>query len=464
MITSAPRAPSPSRQAETSGTAPGWRAGTLTYTSAGLVALFAWLLWGDFAWQLKERAAVPVAQLMLRRFGASDFLVSLLVGSVPAALGMMLGPWVSVRSDRHRGPWGRRIPYLLVPTPFIVLGMAGLAWTPALGAWMHEALGASSPGADWCRLVVFTFFWGLFEIFTLVANAVFGGLINDVVPAALVGRFFGLFRAVGLLAGILFNFWLIGHAEEHFTAIFLGLAAVYGAGFTVMCLRVKEGDYPPAPLAAPGEGRMEGVKAYVRECFSRPFYLWVFLALMLGNLAAGPVNSFSVFYAKSIGMDMGAYGKLLVATYVASFALSFLLGWLADKFHPIRLGLAAIGLYAAAMLWGGIAATDTSRFGAAFIAHGVLTGSFITGTASLGQRLFPAGKFAQFASAAGILGALGYVVLPPATGLWLDLTGHVYRHTFTASGVLALLALGAFGKVYQHYRRLGGDAGYRPRD
>jgi MFS family permease len=439
-----------------------WRVGTLTYTSAGLLALFAWLLWGDFAWQLKERAAIPVAQLMLRQFGASDLLVSILVGSVPAALGMILGPIVSVRSDRHRGRWGRRIPYLLVPTPFIVIGMVGLAWTPSLGAWVHQVWGAGSPGEDVCRLIAFTFFWGLFEIFTVIANAVFGGLINDVVPPALIGRFFGLFRAVSQLAGILFNFWLIGHAEEHFTAIFLGLAFIYGAGFAVMCLRVKEGDYPLPPPPPPKTNRIAPVKSYLSECYTQPFYLWIFVALMLGNLACGPVNSFSVFYAKSIGMDMTTYGKLLVATYVTSFALSFFLGWLADKFHPIRVGLVTIGLYAGMMLWGGFAATDTASFGLAFIAHGVLTGTFITATASLGQRLFPATKFAQFSSAAGILAALGYVVLPPATGLWLDLTGHVYRHTFTASGLLALLAFGAFIKVYHHYRALGGDSYYRP--
>jgi len=47
---------------------------------------------------------------------------------------------------------------------------------------------------------------------------------------------------------------------------------------------------------------------------------------------------------------------------------------------------------------------------------------------------------------------------------WLDPTGHVDRHTFTASGLLALLALGAFAKVYQSYRALGGDAGYRAQE
>jgi len=37
-----------------------WRVGTLTYTGAGLVTLTAWLLWGDFAWWMRERSATSV--------------------------------------------------------------------------------------------------------------------------------------------------------------------------------------------------------------------------------------------------------------------------------------------------------------------------------------------------------------------------------------------------------------------
>ncbi|MEZ0217694.1 MAG: MFS transporter [Rariglobus sp.] len=432
------------------------RAGTLVYNRRSLGRLFGWLLWGDFAWQIKERAAVPVAQLMLKQFGASDFLLSLLVGSLPAGLGMIVGPAVGVRSDRHRGRRGRRIPFLLFSTPFVVAGMIGLAFAPQLGAALDAVLGASSPGTAVCRLIAFAAAWSLFEIFTLIANAVFGGLINDVVPASLIGRFFGLFRAVSLVAGVVFNYWLIGHAEENFQIIFLGIALLYGAGFTLMCLAVREGEYPPPPPRADG-GRFSALASYLRECFANRFYLWVFIALMLGNLAGGPVNSFSVLYAKSIGMDMTAYGKLLVATYVASFTLSFGIGWLADRFHPLRVGMVALALYAGVMVWGGIAATDTTRFAVAFIAHGILAGAFLTGTASLGQRLFPALKFAQFASAAGVVSAFGYMVLPPAIGLALDHTGHVYRHTFTASGVLAALALAAFVMVYRQFRLLSPD-------
>jgi hypothetical protein len=41
-----------------------WAVGTLTYTAGGLAVLFLWLLFGDFAWNIKQRAVDPVAQLL----------------------------------------------------------------------------------------------------------------------------------------------------------------------------------------------------------------------------------------------------------------------------------------------------------------------------------------------------------------------------------------------------------------
>lgn len=439
--------------------------GTLVYTGSGLAVLFAWLLWGDFAWNMKERAIGPVAQLLLRQLGATDFVVGLLIGSLPAAIGLILGPVISVRSDRHRGRWGRRIPYLLIPTPIIAFSLAGLAFTAPLGAVLHGALGAGSPGEIACRLIVFGFFWTTFEIFQTIAQSVFGGLINDVVPPEVIGRFFGLFRAVSLIAGMVFNFWLIGYAETHALVIFLGLSALYGAGFSLMCLKVKEGDYPPPPPPEPGSAlaRVAGpVRVYLRECFANPYYLWVFLALMLATLSGGPVNSFSVFYAKSLGLEMDAYGKLIGITFACSLALTWFLGSLADRYHPLRIGLVAMLAYAAVMLWAGAAADDARTFSIALVAHGVLQGVYNTGTASICQRLFPRLKFAQFASAAGIISAFGYMIMPPLLGKYLDLNGHVYRHTFMFSGALGLAAFAFLLVVWRGFRRHGGPENYTP--
>lgn len=458
-MSSAPLSAAPAVEAKRT-----WRAGALVYTPGSLAALFGWLLWGDFAFQLKERILVVAAPLMLRQFQASDFLVGLLVGSLPQALGMIITPIIGVKSDRHRSRWGRRIPFLVGPAPIASAALIGMAYTPELGAWLHALLlGADVLGVVACQLLAFAVCWTVFDLFTVFVNAIFESLINDVVPRTLIGKFFGLFRAVSLLAGIIFNFWIIGHVQEYFRIIFIALAVVYGGGLCLMCLYVKEGPLPPPdPEAQAKPGFLRSTKTYFKECFANPYYLWVFAAMTLGSLAGGPVNTFSIFYAQSLGMSMERYGKLLVVTFVVSFSLSFVLGWLADKFHPVRIGIATLVLYAGTMAWGAFFATSEAAFTVVFILHGVLMGSYLTGTASMRQRLFPAEKFAQFWSASNIVIGLGYVVVPPAVGLWLDATGNVYRYTFAGSAAIAVGGLVAYLVVFRRFMALGGPRAYVP--
>lgn len=442
-----------------------WKAGTLTYSAAGLVVLFCWLLWGDFAWNMKERAIQPMSQMLFKQFKASDLVIGLMVTSLPAALGMLLGPIISVKSDNHRGRFGRRIPYLLIPTPIAAAAMVGMGYTPQLAELLAAALGDRAPDVLTCRLIVFGALWTFFEVFTVIANAVFVGLINDVVPQAVIGRFFALFRIVSLGAGIIFNTFLMGHAEENFKLIFIALGVLYGVGFTLMCLFVKEGEYPPP--APRGEGVFvsrvaEPVKAYFKECAAHPFYLWIFLAAMLGNAAFLPINSFDVPYIKSIGMSLERFGELRSITYTISICLAFVIGWLADKFHPIRIGIFSLGAYAIISLWAGLVATDVTTFSIAYVAHGVISGVFFTGTASLFPRLFPRAKFAQFASAAGIILALGFICIPPLVGRLLDVTGHIYHYTFVVGGGVALLGMIVFTMLYRKFCALGGIKGYTP--
>ncbi|WP_394475295.1 MFS transporter [Roseateles sp. LYH14W] len=436
-----------------------WQQGSLVYGVGGLAVLFAWLLLGDFAWSLKERAVVPVAQVLLKQLQASDFFIALVVGSLPAALGMLLGPVIAVRSDRHRGRLGRRIPYLLLPTPPIVIGLLGMAATPVAGAWLSELAGLSP---RLCQLAWFTLMWTVFEVASVTANAVFGGLINDVVPQPLVGRFYGLFRATSLLAGIGFSSHVLGHAEQQFAAIFTGIALIYGLCFALLCWRVKEGSYPPPePVPAEEGGWVAGTRRYLRECFSHRFYVLLFVAMMLGLVSGSPVNSFGVFYAKQVGLGLDGYGKALAISYGFSLVLALPVGWLADRWHPLRVGLGAIAVYAACMLVAGLWVQDAQQFGFAFVLHGVVSGVYLTGTAALGQYLFPRASFAQFFSAMNLLAALGYMLVAPGMGAWLDATGSHYRHTFIASGVLAAGSALCYVLLARQMRALGGFAAYR---
>lgn len=440
-----------------------WSVGTLTYTLSGLVLLGVWLVMGDLAYYLRERSAAPVTQLMLKKYGATDFVTGIFLLTIPWTAILFVGPAVSYWSDRYRGRWGRRIPFLMVPIPFVTLSMIGLAFSPTLGARLHEWLGGDPLQPNRSILLVMGLCWAVFEIGVVISNSVFGGLINDVVPRDLLGRFYGMFRAVGLAVGVLFNYKIIGHAEEHFTVILATIGVVYGIAFTTMCLRVKEGHYPPPP--PPAAGQMAGpvrqaVAGYFRDCFARPYYLWVFVFLGLANLAFVPVNTFSIYAAKSYGLSMESYGKYLVATFLCSFALAVPLGWLADRFHPLRVGLVALGVYVALMGAGFLWMRDSASFGWMFLAHGVLSGSFFTGFAAITQLLFPTQKFAQFAAAAGLVAAVFNMALGPMLGGALDALGNDYRYTFLAGGLIGFIAIMAGLVVHARWRRLGGKNHY----
>ncbi|NBY65681.1 MAG: MFS transporter, partial [Verrucomicrobia bacterium] len=231
-----------------------WQVGTLTYSAFGLATLTFWLLWGDVAWSMRDRSVPSVMQLLFQKFGASNFVSSLLISTLPYGLILLIGPIVSYRSDRHRSRWGRRIPFLALHIPFVVLSMVAVAFSPSLGQLLHQILGQFSPGLSTCTLIIIAMGWGVFELATVVANAVFYGLINDVVPSSLLGRFYGVFRAISLIASILFNYYVFGKAEQHFPLVFLGIGLVYGLSFTMMCLKVKEGEYSPPPQPKEGAG------------------------------------------------------------------------------------------------------------------------------------------------------------------------------------------------------------------
>jgi MFS family permease len=433
----------------------------LTYTKGQLASLFFWLLWGDFAWSMRERSIAPMAQLIIKKMGASDVLMSLFLVTLPAVVGIVLGPVISFRSDRHRGRWGRRIPYIALTTPVAVVAMIGLGLSAVIGRSL-PAVNAGGEAHGQIVLLWFGAFWGLFEIAAVASNAVFGALINDVVPHDLLGRFYGLFRALSLIAGMLFNFKLLKLAEAHASEMFFALAAVYGAGFALMCMKVKEGEYPPPDDVLPGThpGVVAQARLYMKECFATPFYLRLIAAMVLSSLVFLPVNLYGIPFAQSLHVGMDEYGRYLGETYFLSLCLSYALGWLADRFHPLRTGIAAMASYGIVALCGGLFAVTPKTYGLVLVAQGVLAGAYFTSTASLGQRLFPKLRFAQFASAAALLSALANMAVAPAVGLYLDRNGHVYRDTYLIGAALAAVTVVMLVRAHAGFMKLGGPAAY----
>ncbi len=438
-----------------------WSAGTLNYTAGGLLLLVLLLLGGDFAWSMRERSVQPLFQILLRKYESSDFLTSLLLGSIPACITVLVWPVVSVWSDRTRTRWGRRIPFLFFPTPFIFGAMVGLGYAPDIGVWLHRLAGGTGSPNPYI-LAVFGLFWVVFEVFAMVTNSVFYGLVNDTVPRTMIGRFFGLFRMASLGAGVYFNFSLIGYAETHAKEVFLGIATLYLVGFTVMCLFVKEGAYPPPPPRKEKEGIAAKVGCYFRECTQHRFYTLAFITLALANIAAQPINLFSIFTAKSYGIETAQYGKFLAVSYVCSFVLSFPLGWLSDRYHPMRTSFLCLGIYALVMTAGFFMVHTAEAFGVFFIIHTVLSGCFFTASMALYPMVFPKAQFSQFYSAYSLLNNILLFGAAPLLGLVLKFSNSWYLLTFLISGGLGLFSLGIWVYWWRLFNKLGGVKHFVP--
>lgn len=465
-----------------------WQVNGLVYTAGGLVALFALMLTGDFAWAFKDRSVAMITKVLFKQYGASDFVNGLLITSLPMILGVILTPIVSYRSDRHRGKLGRRIPYLLVTTPIAVFAMVGLAFSPMLGEWL-STLGLE---INVTTLILLGTFWMLFEFAMMIAGAVFNAFANDVIPAELLGRFFGLFRIVSLAAGIIFSYWLLGWCGSHSMWLFLGVAVLYGAGMMLLCFKIKEGKYPPPPVEQPGQSKFHALgaaKTYFKECFGNPYYILVFVVLLLLPLGASPYNAYCVFYANDLGLTLGDFGRFMSYSFVVSAILAFPVGALADKFHPLRVCVLLTALSLIIMVLCGLFITgprmvwaaehvvhllnaigfdvvynahEAQRlaFGTAEISCSVTNGLYATASASLAMRLLPRDRFAQFSSAAGLFSAAVSIVIVPLVGLILDNTGNNYLYLFWMGAIFN--AIGVLGGVilYIKFVQLGGVKNY----
>ena len=177
-------------------------------------------------------------------------------------------------------------------------------------------------------------------------------------------------------------------------------------------------------------------------------------------MLAFAISTLNDVLAKSLGMDLGAYGKVLALTYGVSLVISYPIGALADRFHPLRVSLVVLAFYAAAVLWGGLYATTPKNFAIAAAAHGILSGIWMTSTASIAQRLLPASKFGQYSSACSFVGATAGMLIPALVGIFLDATGNAYRFTYFISFGLAVAGLFSGLMLHHRFMKLGGHKHY----
>lgn len=461
-----------------------YQAGTLTYTKAGLVMLFVWLLWGDFCFQLMETAVPSTMLLKFKALGAPNALIGTIMGAIPGVINMTLNPVISVRSDRCRSRWGRRIPFILFTLPFLVVCLFGLAFSDNVAAWLRVVFMTylNKYSAATVSLTVLGGFLALFAFFNTFVNSIFWYLFNDVVPEHLLARFTSWFRLVGMGAGSLYSLFFLKHAGTHSAAILSSAALIYFFGFGLMCLRVKEGKYPPPPENIDGgKGVVSVIKTYGKECMGLVHYWYIFLVVMgMSVIYAG--NMFTLYYNQATGLSLDSIGKLGFVGTLGSLIAVPLSGWLADKYHPIRvvvigLVLQIIIVVPLSMIWlfwqpAGNVVFYVRLAGAAVIGTfgiGLPVGTLVQLVEGpLIMRIFPRERYGQFCSAASIFRSISGIVAGMIVGAFLDMLTARWGSR-AAYCCLPLWFLPAYVmmlffmiKLYGSWQRYGGDEAYIP--
>jgi Na+/melibiose symporter-like transporter len=370
--------------------------------------------------------------------------VAILVSALPALLGSVLVPVIGFHSDRTRSRWGRRLPFLMVMMPVSAASMIALGYCTALGALTDRLLGGLSPGLDACALFWFCLFWTLFEATVFVTLGLYSGLVNDVIPRPILGRFYAGFRIVSLGAGVLFNLWIFHLTSNHLREVFLGIGLFFGLACMLMCTRIREGEYEaaPAPAREPAWQALGSMaRTYWRECFTDRYYLMIFSTLMAAELAFVPFNTFYQFYAESLGMDKAMLGRLLATSYLISIGLSFVIGYLVDRYSAALMSLISMVLYLGVSAVGFAGVDDQASFALLYIAHVVVSGAYYTAAASLPMVLFPRARFLQFDAGKRLFNSAGTILLSFLLGPLLDWSGHRYQLTLLAGTLTAACAL-----------------------
>ncbi|MDB5327414.1 MAG: hypothetical protein JWM57_2983 [Phycisphaerales bacterium] len=452
-----------------------YHVGTLRYTSRALAVLCFWLLWGDVCYVLMESVVPSILPLKLQNLGASNMTMALILGTVPQGISLVFNPIISLKSDRHRGPWGRRIPFILFSLPPLVLCLAGLAFGDRMASWVGRQLdghgAAVSPVA--LALGVTAVLMMLFAFFNTFINSVFWYLFNDVVPEKLLARFMSWFRVVSVASVSLYNFCIFRFAGTHATAILLGAAVLYAIGFSLMCFFVREGEYPP-PRNSGKTGVVAAVKTYAHECHGLAHYRYVFL-VAIGAGAGTAGTDFMLFFYQSTGLDLQMIGTIRGVEGLAMIVGVLISGWLADRFHPIRVVIAGVLLqltlaFPATLLW--LFWEPSPRV--SYYLWLAITISLIAPAKAmvsvldppLFMRIFPRENYGQFCSANALWRSAAMILGALVVGAYLDVLGKYFGKSF-AYRFLPIWNIGvhvgillATLKLYQSWKRHGGDLAY----
>lgn len=436
----------------------------LHYTLRGLALLCFWLLWGDFAFTFFEGIFGKFIPLYLKDLQAPNALIGIMTGSIAGLVNIVFLPNISQGSDNYRSRWGRRIPFLYVVTPLTVAFLVGIGFAPEIAGWFFShIISHVAPSvapvtvvlAALCIMVVF------FHFFNMVLVNAYNWLLRDVVPLDVMPVFLSWFRVVGTASSSLFLWYVFPHVVSHRKEVCAGVGGFYLVVFLLMCLNVKEGDYPPPPAAEDRPGVLKSFGLYFKECFALSIYRNFFLGIVLANVAAISAGPFTVLFNRdTLGLSLDDMGKIFAINGILGAVYLIPMGWLCKKYSSSVVAIVGLVGQVIGFFCMMCFVYDKNSF---FIVTLVFTLPAIAwglGAGALTMELFPEEKFGQFSSGLNVFTCGTLILSNYLVGQFMDLVHSNYRLVYIWNIVVMAAAIVPMLAVYRSWKKYGGPDHY----
>ncbi len=443
-----------------------YHAGTLNYTMPQLLAVCAWILMTVLSLNLLAYKMVPTLMpLLFDKYQISSATIALILSTIPSIMNFFICPILSTVSDKTRTRFGRRIPYLAISTPFVVLFMILIAFEGDIALFIQRTFLTGVPLASialWVLAVLFIFF----QLAYLVPGAVVYYLYADVVPKQFIGTFVATIAFFGTGVTFVFNYYILEPTSQNPKFWFSVIGGAYFLSYLLLCLLVREGKYPPVDDRIDAkEGILhkafDYVKLYFTQCYRHRIFVMLFLATGLTQASTLCRNMFNLLFAtKDLHMTTGEYGRVIAIGALVAAVIVLPMGKIMDKIHPIRVFFFSGLVVIAFNIWGYFYVYDAKSFTVTGIAISLIYAIQFLSTTPLLIALVPGDKYGQFASANSMINCMVMVGASYLGGLCIDWFG--YRMIFIWDFALTVIATVTLLVVYSDWKKYGGQKNYAP--
>lgn len=363
-------------------------------------------------WDFVFAIVAPLMLLRLAEVGVSTGTIGLItsINSWAVAFLVMYFSW---RSDHTISRFGRRLPYLLISGPFIIVTMA-------LFPFFDVAI----------SLILLTI---VKILFMDLKNSTFALLPIDLVPRAELGRFQALYHIVAGLTAFIALQW--GFRSVNITPWF-----PYVVGAALMTITTATGMLiREPPIQSPTTENWKPWSALVVGWQDRRMIVLMTGVSLVGSFAAIYATWLWLFAAKQLGFTAQEIGPTLAPAALIGVAAAWPVGWVLDRIGGLKVTIVYIALLLIPFYFTMTAHTKSDIVWLAIMAH--VAGCLASAAGMMILKIVPAKDVGSVTSSTSfirnlyngfLIGVSGYMIQ------WLD--GN-YRPVFVVGMVMSLLGM-----------------------